>query len=1065
MSAAAKKFVKLDHIEHILLRPDMYTGANSTETREEYVVRDEKFERRSVAVQGVLLKIFDEVLVNARDHSVRDPSVSSIKVSIDETSFTVENDGTTLPIELGTYGGYVPEMVFGHLLTGSNFDDSEDRVVGGRNGLGAKLANIWSTKFVVHLSDGEKVYRQSFTNNMKKIGKASIRPAAVAVRGKSFTRITCYPDVARLGIDRISEDMQALMARRVYDVATTARPVVKLGAKRVKCDTLAKYAKLVAPSVPQIGYETDRWGVVLFPHTVEGPAPRLGFVNGIATNAGTHVAHIASQVVKHVRATMKKTNLTPAMVQDAFGMVVNATIVNPEFTNQQKDVLTTPMSKAGSSCTLPEEVLKKLVSKKFGLVDRLEAMAASKLDAVTRKNDTKRTRLDIPKLDDAALAGTARSRECTLILCEGDSAKSLAIAGLAAIGGRKAFGVFPLRGKLLNVRDNTTAGMKNVEVQHLKRIIGLEHKRVYTSVDELRYGRVVIMTDADADGSHIKGLLLNWFDVEFPGLLGIPGFVAEFVTPIVKVSRGTQTKAFFSLQEYRAWTEQTSDAAKWVVKYYKGLGTSTSKEAKEYFSDLDRHIISFADDTTRKDALSLAFSKKRANDRKRWVSEHDGSGRTYEMDTLTISEFIHKDLVNFSVADVVRSIPDCVDGLKPSQRKVLYAAFKKNLNGDIKVAQFAGYVSEVAAYHHGEASLQGTIVGLAREYVGSNNLNLLVPSGQFGSRLMGGSDAASARYIFTRLAPETRHVFPARDDPVLDYLQDDGQSIEPRRYVPVIPMVLVNGASGIGTGFSCSIPNFRLADVARATRARVEGRPIPPLVPSYRGFTGEIVECAGGFIARGRFSTRSTPRGTEVSVSELPPGTWTQPYKDWLQSLESTTRLVDESTETTVDLQFMCTDKTMLTHAGLRLETKLLTTNMTLFDRNGKVRRFDGVAAIIEEHYRVRYRVYEERKAYELGQLRTLIREASNRLKFVRCVVDGTLSITNRPLGDVEADMARLGITDCADLLRMQVRSLTREKVAALVTRVTDLEQARVALQATSVEEMWLAELDSLQIL
>jgi DNA topoisomerase-2 len=1057
MESKSERFVKLDHIDHILLRPDMYTGANGVFTRDEYVVIDEKISKRPVAVHNILLKIFDEILVNARDHSVRDPAVSLIRINISDTCFAVENDGKTLPIELGEYGGYIPEMVFGHLLTGSNFDDTEDRVVGGRNGLGAKLANIWSTKFTIHLSDGERVYKQTFTNNMKKIGKASIKPVPESSRGRSFTRITCYPDFARLGIDRITEDMRALMTRRVYDVAASARPIVKFGAKRVKCDTMTKYAKLVAPGVPHIVHETDRWTVVVFPHTGNGPAPRLGFVNGIATNAGTHIAHVASQVVKCARAAAKQ-NPTPAMVQDAFGLVVSATIVNPEFTNQQKETLTTPISKAGSSCPLPEDVLKKLVSKKFGLVARLDSLAMSKLDAATRKNDAKRTRPDIPKLDDAALAGSARSSECTLILCEGDSAKSLAIAGLSAIGGRSTFGVFPLRGKLLNVRDNETAGLRNAEIQQLRQILGLEHKKVYTSTDQLRYGRVLIMTDADADGSHIKGLLLNYFDVEFPGLLETPGFVAEFVTPLVKASRGRETKSFFSMQEYRAWADQTDDAAAWSVKYYKGLGTSTSKEARAYFENLDRHVISFTDDPDRTDALSLAFSKKRANDRKRWVSEHDGSGREYDIDSLCVSEFVNKDLINFSVADVVRSIPDCADGLKPSQRKVLFAAFKKKLDKDIKVAQFAGYVSEVAAYHHGEVSLHGTIVCMARDYVGSNNLNLLVPSGQFGSRLMGGGDAASARYIFTRLARETRHIFPARDDPVLDYLNEDGQSIEPARYIPIVPMALVNGATGIGTGYSCTIPNFDLADVVRATRAKIEGREIPPLIPSYRGFTGEIVECEGGYVARGRFSTRTTPRGVDVHITELPPGSWTNQYREWLKTLESVTRLVDESTETTVDLRFMCTDRTMLTHTGLKLETKLSTTNMTLFDKNGKIRRF-SISEIFDEHYAMRYELYRKRKAHELGCLKTRIDDESNKLLFVRCIVDGKLVITNRPAADVEEDMTRLGIVEHATLLRLPVSLVTREKIAELENAVAELKRKLTDLEAMTIETMWLAEL------
>merc|ERR1719453_892185 len=156
----------------------------------------------------------------------------------------------------------------------------------------------------------------------------------------------------------------------------------------------------------------------------------------------------------------------------------------------------------------------------------------------------------------------------------------------------------------------------------------------------------------------------------------------------------------------------------------------------------------------------------------------------------------------------MRSIPCVVDGLKPTQRKVVHCCFRRNLKSDVKVAQLTGYISEHAAYHHGEVSLQGTIIGMAQKFVGSNNVNLLVPSGQFGTRLMGGKDHASSRYIYTRLAPWTRTFFHPDDDQILSYKVEEGQSIEPKHYVPVLPLVLLNGVEGIGTGWSTSVPNY-----------------------------------------------------------------------------------------------------------------------------------------------------------------------------------------------------------------------------------------------------------------
>jgi DNA topoisomerase-2 len=1048
------KIVKLSPIEHVLTRPDMYIGSAGNIEKTDYVAINDSMEYKAVHYNNVIYKIFDEILVNARDQSVRDNSVSIIKVTISKDSFTVENDGGTLPIEWNDeYSAWTPELVFGHMLTGTNFDDTEDRVVGGRNGLGAKLANIWSKKFVVQLSDGDQVYRQTFTKNMTKIGKPSVSQK----KSKQMTRITVFPDLDRIGISSIDEDTRAVMNRRVYDVSATSRPVVKLDGKIVKTKTVKHFAKMIGGENVLV-HDTDRWRVAIFvkPESMT-IAPRLGYVNGVSTPSGTHVAYIMSQITKHVRSVCRRTPPPSSVVSDCLGVIVDATITNPEFSNQQKDLLTTPQSKFGSSCKLPDDFLKRVTSKAFGLVERIESLMSSREDAEAIKRDSKKSRrLDIPKLDDATLAGTSRGRECTLILTEGDSAKTLAISGLSVVG-RQKYGVFPLRGKLVNVRDNPSLGIKNAEIQHIKRILGLEHKKTYSDVSELRYGRVLIMTDADADGSHIKGLLLNFFDSEFPSLISIPGFVAEFVTPLVKVSRGRETLSFYSLSDYHSW-ESEEERVGWKVKYYKGLGTSTSAEAKEYFSDMDRHVIAFDDDEHRTDSLSLAFSKKRSDHRKTWIAEYDGTQRAYDVDSITVSDFIHRDLVQFSVADVVRSIPSAIDGLKPSQRKVLYACFKRNLKDDVKVAQLAGYVSEVAAYHHGEASLQGTIVGLAREYVGSNNINFLVPSGQFGTRICGGGDAASARYIFTRLSDVTRSIFPLEDDRVLDYLSDDGQKIEPKFYIPIVPTVLINGASGIGTGFSTSVPCYNPSDVIANVRRKIRGEPIITMTPWYRGFTGEIDPCDGGFVTRGRISKS----GRRINVTELPVGTWTQPYKEYLTNREDIHRLVDDSTETTVDFSFE-TSNSSVTETDYRLESRLSTTNMMLFDPSGRVKKYT-LDDIFEDHYHTRYSLYQKRKDHMLDEMRTKLGDMENRAKFVAAVVDGRLVITKREEDVIISEMHSLGIRPDASLLSMPIRSLTGAQVDKLEKMVTVLRRDIDTLRRTSIEDIWMTELDDLQV-
>ena len=196
----------------------------------------------------------------------------------------------------------------------------------------------------------------------------------------------------------------------------------------------------------------------------------------------------------------------------------------------------------------------------------------------------------ITKLEDANNAGGRNAKRCTLILTEGDSAKALAVSGLGVVG-RDDYGVFPLRGKLLNVREAAHDQIiKNVEIQHIRQILGLKHNQEYTTVDSLRYGHLMIMTDQvralhvdlcspqDHDGSHIKGLIINFLDHFYPSLLRIPEFLVEFVTPIVKVTKGKQEVSFYTMPQYEEWKQEHDEGRGWEAKYYK-VGQREYKEA------------------------------------------------------------------------------------------------------------------------------------------------------------------------------------------------------------------------------------------------------------------------------------------------------------------------------------------------------------------------------------------------------------------------------------------------------------------------------------------------------
>ena len=282
----------------------------------------------------------------------------------------------------------------------------------------------------------------------------------------------------------------------------------------------------------------------------------------------------------------------------------------------------------------------------------------------------------------------------TLILTEGDSAKSLAMAGIEVVD-RDKYGVFPLKGKLLNVREATAKQCtENQELQNIIKIVGLQFGKNYENAKSLRYGSIIIMSDQDYDGSHIKGLVINFLHHFWPSLLKIYGFLKEFVTPIIKATKNNDVLSFFTIQDFKRWqnTLPLSESSKFKIKYYKGLGTSTNKEAKEYFQKINKHQIFFKYLDRRDDAnIDLAFNKKKADDRKEWLLNFDPDNTVdHNNKTLRYADFIDKELIQFSISDNMRSIPSICDGLKPGQRKILFACFKRNLKSEIKVAQFSG---------------------------------------------------------------------------------------------------------------------------------------------------------------------------------------------------------------------------------------------------------------------------------------------------------------------------------------------------------------------------------------
>lgn len=1117
--ALSKQYQRKTDKQHILDNPDTYIGSVEHVDSDMWIYDDttNRVVLKTINYIPGLYKLFDEGIVNARDHCVRmerpglpgQQQVSHIDTTISpDGTITILNDGNGIDVaKHPEYDIWIPELIFGHLRTSTNYDKDEKKIVGGKNGFGFKLVLIWSEHGRIETVDHVRglKYIQEFSKNLDVIGP----PTISKYPGKPYTKVTFKPDYKRLGTNGLTQDMLALLKKRVYDIGAITDKKIKVNynSATIPIKNFQQYIDLYigekGESKRMHEQANDRWeyAVALSP-THE--FVQVSFVNGICTfKGGKHVDYILCQICRKLCDFIekkKKVKVNASAIKEQIMLFVRCDIENPAFDSQTKDFMNTPSSKFGSSCTVSDTFIEKIA--KMGIMDVACSLTEAKENKLAKKTDGSKTKSvrGINNFIDANNSGTAQSKECILILCEGLSALSGIVSGLSSTD-RNTIGIYPLKGKLLNVRGEAAKKIsENKEISDIKKILGLETGRVYNSIEDvhkcLRYGKIMFMTDQDLDGSHIKGLCINLFHSEWSSLVRIPGFLSFMNTPILRAKKGTQTLLFYNDGEYDTWkTSFGPDGPKgWTIKYFKGLGTSTSAEFKEYFAN--KKIVDFVYDGPESDnVIDKIFNKKRADDRKTWLGAYN---KCAYLDTskseVRYEEFIDNEMIHFSIYDNERSIPNGVDGLKISLRKILFSAFKRKLTSEIKVAQFSGYVSEHSAYHHGEASLNGAIVNMAQNFVGSNNINLLEPNGQFGTRLQGGDDSASERYIFTMLNHLTRYIFPDADDAVLSYLNDDGTIVEPEYYVPIIPFALINGISGIGTGFSCSIEPYNPKQLIQylKNKLRDQSNEAIDFVPYYEGFKGSVQKIAENkFLVKGLYEKIADDK---IRIIELPVGTWTMPYTTFLETLMDGSAVDKEGKKipaTIKDFTSICTevsvDITVQFPKGriqeleasvdangcnalekmMKLFTTVSTTNMHMFNSEFKLHKYTSIEEIINDFYSVRMETYKKRKAAQVDSLEKRLVRLSNKVRFIIENLSGAIDLRKKTADQVTALLTGMKFDqidgDFKYLIKMPMDSVTQENVDAITKEKVQLEKELAELKATGLSAMWLKELDVLE--
>ncbi len=1058
-----ENYQTLSHLEQILLRPNMYIGSVENVIQEEYILsNNNRIIKSKTNFNEGLVRIFIEPLCNAIDNMHRGSNQTYIKVNItDDNKLEIENNGQGIPIEKKD-GIYIPEIIFGRLLSSSNYDDSKERKGSGINGLGVKLSNIFSNNFEIKIVDIDRnlSYVQKWSNNMKNTNEPVIRKDNKAKKN-NIVEIKITPDLNYFNLK--SSDYKKLfpyMTKKVIDTAFICSSIkVYLNNEIIQIKTIEDYAKYYLDEISKdkISVITQNYEILIVANNFANDNCIVSFVNGIETpDGGCHIDAITNLLYEYYANKNKNQKFKWNDIKKFFHIFCKFEIDKPKFNSQLKSKLTAPKIKVD----IPTQKLNK-----FEVSDIIKEYLEEKNDKKMKNELTRPRKQKIEGLDQANKAGSKESDKCVLIITEGLSAKTFACVGIKygcfGVKGRDYFGIYPIRGKLLNVRNaNRDQIQKNREINDIMQILNVKNGKS-------DYGKILLLTDSDVDGNHIEGLFINFIELLCPAMLTN---IYTMRTPILKVPKGKSFHYFYD--EYQANDYIQENNIK-NAKYFKGLGSNNQDDIKDIFG---KNVVQYSYDNEKdKDNLELAFSNKKnySDKRKEWLGNYQ---RCYidENNPLPVSSFINKEFIRFSIDDCDRSLPSVVDGFKTSQRKVFYGVIEKNLKysgNTIKVAQLGALVAQITNYHHGETNLYETIIRMTHNHVGSNNIALLAQDGMMGTRLMGGKDAASPRYIFTKMNELTSLIFKREDEPLLMPEMDDGDEVEYSFYVPIIPMIVINGCVGIGTGWSTSIPCYDPAKIIELLLTKLSGKDANiELKPFYNGFQGEIKK-----ISENKYECKGIIKkikNLEYEISELPIDLWIDNFKEYLDDLVINKKIknyVNHSTTETPSFKITINDDEVLMDINKKLTSTISTTNLVCLDINKKIKKYDSVLDIINEHYNIRLDYYERRRLHIINELIEKLCILNNKYRFLKCIIEDDIIIYKKPMKEVNKILEQHEFdlhpsdNNYNYLVDLQFRHATKEKLEDLRKLIDQAKKDLDYFKNITDKELWINELSILK--
>lgn len=873
-----KEFSEDEWIPFILREPDTFTGSVVREPKVEFTYnREFNVMRRNVVDASQAIKhLFVETLSNALD-SIQRAREAKLPVGFVKVDFETDGPGIIsitncsadiMPVRKNEKGVWQPESLLGRLLSSSNYK-AKGKTWAGKNGMGGSLANIFSDSFVVEVWDHVRhlYYKQSWKDNMTLDGEPQILPwyneTNQVPNQCGMVKVSYKLQLWRFGYEEGSQHYEESLIdyyiRKVIEGSFTSKGLActvryKDFEKTFIIKDIESYSRMffedTLPERKIIYTHKSKHDIEAIIYDTPDVGYQVSFVNGqVTAMGGVHVDEVLKPLLAKVSSLIQemdkedpKLNINDLLLHTT--AFISVRVPDPKFTSQTKERLSSPRPNAHWH----EDILQELAQ--WDMFAAIRETVIAKKRRVLSKTDGKKTKfVNIAKAEDANKAGGPESHLCRLIICEGDSAKNYALESLDyREGGRDYIGIYPISGKIINVVNASMEQLiKNKQITELKMILGLVQDSdlmVDENYHKLRYGKVEIMTDADGDGSHIRGLLMLFLAMGFPGFL-FRECLQTWLTPLVRATKSkTNVLSFYTMKEFSDWKNQQTEQElkKWKVKYYKGLGSSDTDEIKEDCAK--SKLLTQTMEPDDREKLINAFDKTRVSFRKEQVYQrvHEGDMRDTslaEMTKQTVEQFINTDLLDYTLLSINRAIPNLMDGLKVSERKALWYGLKY-LKGEMKTSQVANDTANKMDYPHNEDILARTISNMTQEFPGSNNMAYFQGRGKFGAMYRHAPSAGRYTYV----APNwwLRMVFRTEDDEIMPMMSEEGKECEPEFLIPIIPMVLINGCLGIATSVSTFVPAYNPTDIVKELkRILTNSSPIRTLlVPYYRGFKGTV---------------------------------------------------------------------------------------------------------------------------------------------------------------------------------------------------------------------------------